>query len=68
MKKIEILKDFVLVFVVTFIVSSAVTFFYSLIIHSERTFDWPTAFRFSITLGIIFPWLHYKEKKNKLGK
>jgi hypothetical protein len=62
--KIELLKDFIIVFVITFVVSSAVTFIYNLIVHSQGSFDWATSFRFAITLGIIFPWLNYKKKKN----
>jgi hypothetical protein len=64
MRAIEILKNFFIVFVVTFIVVSSVTYLYGLLIHSSGTFDWATSFRFSITLGIIFPWLHYRKGKN----
>ena len=63
MKTFELVKEFLLVFSVTFIVSSLVTFLYSLAVHSEGIVDWSTSFRFSIIFGIIFPWLHFREKK-----
>ena len=65
MKPIELAKEFIMIFVVTFIVSSLVSFIYSFLVHSEGTFDWSTAFRLSIIFAIIFPWMHFREKKNK---
>ena len=58
--------EFLLVFIVTFAVSLFVTFIYSLLIHTEGIFDWETALRLSITLGIIFTWLQYRNKKRKI--
>jgi hypothetical protein len=66
MKIVELTKAFVSVFIVTFIVSSIVSFIYSLLVHSEGIFDWETAIRLSIIFGIIFPWLHIREKSKKL--
>ncbi len=63
MKISKLLKDFIIVFVITFVVSSLVTFIYNLIVHLQGAFDWATSFRFAIILGIIFPWLHYRERK-----
>jgi hypothetical protein len=55
--------EFILVFITTFAVSLFVTFLYSLLVHSEGIFDWETALRLSITLGIIFTWLKFRNKK-----
>jgi hypothetical protein len=55
--------EFLFVFIVTFAVSSLVTFLYSLLVHSNGIFDWETALRLSITLGIIFTWLKFRNKK-----
>ena len=65
MKLIELFKEFILVFIVTFIVSSLVSFIYSLIVHSQGEFDWATAFRLAVIFGIIFSWLHFRERKRR---
>ena len=65
MKPIEIAKEFILIFVVTFIVSSLVSFIYSYLVHSESVFDWASAFRLSIIFGVIFPWVHFRERRRK---
>ena len=60
------LKEFIVVFIITFIVTSFVTLIYNLLFHADVLFEWATAFRLSIILGIIFPTLNYRERK-KLG-
>ena len=65
MKSIEIAKEFILIFVVTFIVSSLVSFIYNYLVHSESVFDWASAFRLSIIFGVIFPWVHFRERRRK---
>ena len=65
MKVTELAKEFIVIFIVTFIVSSLVTFIYSFLVHSEGIIGWSTAFRLSIIFGIIFPWLHFRERKRK---
>jgi hypothetical protein len=65
MKIAELAKDFLVTCIVTFIVSSLVTFIYSFVVHSEGIFDWPTAFRLSIIFGIIFTWIHFRERKKQ---
>lgn len=65
MKPIEIVKEFILIFIATFIVSSLVSFIYSYLVHSAGTVDWATAFRLSIIFGIIFPWMRFREMKKK---
>jgi uncharacterized membrane protein YadS len=57
--------DFALTFVVVLVVSIIVTFLYSLIAHGEGAVDLETAFRLAIILGIVLPWVHQREHKNK---
>jgi hypothetical protein len=65
MKTKEFLTEFIVIFFITFIVSSLVTFIYNLVVHSEGKFDLSTAFIFSITFGIIFPVIYYRERKKQ---
>jgi hypothetical protein len=64
MKFIELLKEFLLIFAVSFVVVAAVTYLYSLLIHSDGVIDWATAFRTSLTFGIVFTWLENRKVKN----
>lgn len=59
--------DIAVMFAVVFVVNLAVTFFYSLFVHGSGVLDWDTAFRFGITLALILPWLHRREKKQSEG-
>ena len=65
MKLKGLLVDFVITFLATLIVSSLVSLIYNLIFHSNSSIEWETAFRFAIILGIILPWLHYRERKQQ---
>jgi uncharacterized protein YqhQ len=51
----KVLISFVIGFAVTLIVSSLVTYLYSLGLHETAEVDWETSFRLAIILGIIFP-------------
>ena len=51
----ESLSDFVIVFVVTLVVASIVTYLYSLIVHGTGVFNWETSSLLAIILGIILP-------------
>lgn len=64
MKILELTTEFLIIFAITFVVSSLVSFFYSLLIHSKGIFDWGISLQLSITFGIIFCWMHHREKKN----
>ncbi|HKK26329.1 MAG TPA: hypothetical protein VJ941_11920 [Gracilimonas sp.] len=49
--------SFVFVFSVTLIVSSLVTYLYSLGFHEAAKVDWETSFRFAIIFGVVFPFM-----------
>lgn len=68
MKLKEFLLDFSVTLLVSFAVSVIVTFLYNLIVHNESIPDWGTSVRLSVILSIIFPILHYitDRKRNKL--
>ena len=50
MKILTFLRDFAIIFAITFIVSAIVSWFYGLIVHGHGTIDWGVPIRF----GIIF--------------
>jgi hypothetical protein len=55
--------DFAIMFAIVFVVNLAVTFLYTLIVHGSGVFDWESAIRFGIMLGLILPWVRRREKK-----
>lgn len=59
------LVELAIVFAVTLVVSVAVTFLWSLIVHGAGTVDWETSFRFAILFGILFPWFETRRGKEK---
>ena len=65
MKIIEWSKEFLIITIMAFMVSLLVTFLYNLILHAEAILQWETALRLSIILGIIFTWIHFREKKEE---
>ena len=55
--------DFAVMFTIVLVVNLIVTFLYSLIVHGSGSLDWESAFTFAISLGIILPWVRWREKK-----
>ncbi len=55
MKIKRFLIDFLIVFTVAFVVNLIVVFLWNLIFHGQGSFEWETALRFAIILGIILP-------------
>ena len=62
MKPLTFLREFAIIFAVTFLVSAIVTYLYSLVAQGAGLVDWETSFRFGIILGIIFPLRKVLEK------
>lgn len=58
---------FVIVFAVTLVAATIVTYLYSLIVHGAGEFDWEMSFRLAIILGIALPlsWVLSPKKKQK---
>jgi hypothetical protein len=48
--------NFISVFALVFIISSLVSYLYSLVIHGDGVVDWGTSVRLGIILGLILPW------------
>lgn len=62
MKIKRFLIDFLITFTAVFVVNLIVVFLWNLIAHGQGSFEWETAFRFAIILGIILPILTRKKK------
>lgn len=61
----KVLISFVIVFAITFIVSSLVTYLYSLSFYETAKIDWETSFRFAIILGIVIPVIEARKGKSE---
>jgi hypothetical protein len=59
----NILRGFVIYFVLVMVVSAAVGYLYGAIAHGRGTLDWETSFRFALVLGIALPIVHELERK-----
>lgn len=57
------LRSFFVIFVLVFVVTAAVSFLYSLIVHGSGQADWGSAIRMGIILGIILPSARKFESK-----
>lgn len=62
MKKFII--DFTITFIAALIVTAAVSYLYSLILHGNGIINWGTAFSFAIVLGIVVPWINYRKRNS----
>jgi len=61
----KILISFVLGFAITLIVSSSVTYLYSLGFYQTAQIDWETSFLLAIILGVIFPVIEARKGKSE---
>jgi Na+-driven multidrug efflux pump len=52
-------------FAITLIVSSLVTYLYSLGFHETANVDWETSFQLAIIFGIVFPAMEARKEKDK---
>ncbi len=63
MKTNETAKEVIIIFIITFITGSAVTFLYSLLFHSKGIVNWATAFSLAVTFAVVFPLINRRERK-----
>jgi hypothetical protein len=63
MTVVSLLKSFVIILVLVFLVAAAVSFLYSLIVHGSGRVDWESAVRLGIILGIALPFARKLEGK-----
>lgn len=61
----KVFINFVIGFAVTLIVSSLVTYLYSLGFHETAKIDWETSFQLAIIFGIVFPAMEARKEKPK---
>jgi Na+-driven multidrug efflux pump len=61
----KVLISFVIGFAITLIVSSLVTYLYSLGFHETAKIDWETSFQLAIIFGIVFPIMEARKGKPK---
>ncbi len=55
--------EFALVFVVTLVIVTVVTFLWNLIGHGTKIIDWETSFRFAIIFGILLTWANNRKSR-----
>jgi hypothetical protein len=65
MKPAEFILSFLLVGALVFVVSSIVSYLYSLIAHGVGEVDWGSAVRLGIIFGIVIPSLRLMELRKK---
>ncbi|MCP5111383.1 MAG: hypothetical protein GY953_11170, partial [bacterium] len=53
----KLIRDLVVIFVLTFAVAVIVSYLYSLVVHGVGAPDWGTAVRLGIILSIILTWM-----------
>ncbi|HZW39917.1 MAG: hypothetical protein ACM3O3_07050 [Syntrophothermus sp.] len=56
----KVVKEFLVIFLVTLVVTALVTYFYNLIFHNGGGIDWRISFTLAIIFGIIFPIIQHK--------
>jgi len=61
----SLLIDFVSTFLIVLVVTSIVTYLWSLIFHAAGAVDWETSFRMAIIFGILFPWINARVRKEQ---
>ena len=65
MNRKRLLIDFVISFLLVFVVASIVTYLWNLIFHEPGPVDWETSFRLAIILGIVLSWIKARDYKKK---
>ena len=63
MRILRVLRDFAITYIIVFLVSMIVSYFYSLIAYGFGSLDLETSIRFGFIFGIIFPVLRIIEQK-----
>jgi len=61
----NILRGFVVYFVLVFVVSAGVGYLYSLVAHGHGIVDWESSFRLAFIFGIVLPVVHELERRPK---
>jgi ABC-type sugar transport system permease subunit len=65
MKFKNILRGFVVYFVLILVVSAVVSYLYSLVAHGQGVIDWDSSFRLAFILGVTLPFVSELERKRR---
>ncbi|MFO7980327.1 MAG: hypothetical protein R6V00_05780 [Candidatus Aminicenantes bacterium] len=57
LKKRSWFVNFIIIFLITFVVAAVVSLLYGWIAHGEPQIDWESSFRFAIIFAVIIPLL-----------
>ena len=60
----KLLIGFITYFSITLIVTTGVTYIWSLLFREIASIDWETSFRLAIVFGIVFSIIEVKKKKD----
>jgi hypothetical protein len=63
MNPVKYAIDFAVTFAIVLLVSVAVTFLYSLLVHGAGIVEWETSFRLALILGIALPIVNQRGKQ-----
>lgn len=63
MNALRSVREFALFFALTFVVTAAVSFLWSLVAHGSGIVDWGSAVRLGIILGVVLAWRHAREPR-----
>jgi hypothetical protein len=61
----NILRGFIVYFVLVLVVSAVVSYLYSLIAHGQGVLDWESSFRFAFVFGVTLPIVGEIERRKK---
>jgi ABC-type sugar transport system permease subunit len=61
----NILRGFLVYFVLVFVVSTGVGYLYSLVAHGQGVIDWESSFRLAFIFGIVLPVVHELERQQE---
>ncbi len=61
----NILRGFIVYFVLVLVVSAIVSYLYSLVVHGQGAIDWGSSFRLAIIFGVTLPIVGEFERRKK---
>lgn len=61
----KLTKEFVPLFALVLVVTTVVTFLWSVMAHGVGAVDWEIPFRFAIIVGIILTWARSREAPDR---
>jgi len=65
MKIFKMLKEFLAVFILVFLIASLMTFLYSCIVHGCMVVDWEIALLLAVIFAVVIPALKLQNPQSK---